>query len=172
MAVSLLFGIHIIKERSLMFEKRTLYVTNFSAQTEGVLEWIRTALESDEPDEISDSIASAQNYLDLLMSTSYAGMYNSRYHSILTEKDYFGTAGSFYHDLRTIDSQFNIIRKNLSENKILSEKDEEYLKYCEEAFAYLFGRIEADGLINEQAIKSDTYLSNVCGIFSYMMLNK
>ena len=171
--VCILMGIHIAKERSLMFEKRMHYVTTFSAQTEGVLEWINTALESDDPKEIYSSVAFAQQYLESLIDTAYVGMYHSfHYNSLLTEKTFFGGAGTFYYDLTVINNQFTIIKNSLSENGALSEKDIEYLNYSKEAFAYLFERVETDGIINEQAIKSDTYLSNVCGNFCYMMLNK
>ncbi len=173
LATCILLGIHITKERSLIYEKRMHYVTTFSAQTEGVLEWIRTALESDDSDEISVSLASAQNYLEALIDTAYVGTYYSfHYNTFLTEKTFFGGAGMFYYDLTVISDRFTIIRNNFSENKKLSGKDIEYLKYAEEAFAYLFERIETDGVINEQAIKNDIYLSNTCGFFCNMMLNK
>ena len=171
--VCILFGIHIAKERSLMYERREHYVATFSAQTEGVLEWIRASLESDDPEEKSVSLSSAQNYLELLIDIAYVGTYYSfNYNTLLTEKTFFGGAGMFYYDLTVINDRLTAIRNDFSENEVLSEDDIEYLECAEEAFAYLFERLETDGVINEQAIKSDTYLSNACGYFCYMMLNK
>ncbi|MBR3953393.1 MAG: hypothetical protein IKJ82_07315 [Oscillospiraceae bacterium] len=173
LVVCVLCGIHIAKERSLMYEKRTHYVQTFSAQTEGVLEWIRSALESDDANDISNSLAAAQNHLDSLIDIAYVGTYYSfHYNTLLTEKTFFGSAGMFYYDLMVIDERFGEIQNRLSENKTLSEEDIEYLEYAEEAFTYLFERIETNGIINENAIKSDTYLSSACGYFCYMMLNK
>lgn len=173
LVVCVLMGIHIVKDRSLMYKEREHYVSTFSAQTEGVLEWIQSALESDDPKEISASLSNAQNYLESLTDTAYAGTYYSIcYNTLLTEKTFFSGAGMFYHDLMVISGRFTEILENLSENNAISEEDTEYLEYAEEAFSYLFERLETDGVINKQAIKSDTYLSNACGYFCYMMLNK
>lgn len=171
LVVCVFMGIHIAKDRAMMYENRAYFVTELSAKTEGVLGWITSSLEAENPDDISSSLSHAKIYLESLTEISSLGIRGVfKYNTLLTEKSFF--IGMFYYDLRDISIRFDEIQQNLSENGRLIEEDFAYLKAAEEAFSYLFERLETDGVINEQAIKSDTYLSNACGYFCYMMLNK
>ncbi len=173
LVICILCGIHIAKERSMMYEHRTYFVTQFSAITEGVLDWTRNVIEAETSDEIMTSLPHAKHYLESLIelsSLSTRGVFV--YNSLLTEKTFFGGGITFYYDLKVINNRFEEIQQNFSENGKLSEEDLAYLKAVEEAFSYLFERLETNGVINIDAVRSDTYLSNVCGNFCYMMLNK
>ncbi|MBQ7874754.1 MAG: hypothetical protein IJ306_06300 [Oscillospiraceae bacterium] len=172
LVICMLCGIHIAKDRAMMYENRAYIVTETSALSEGVLGWITSAVEAENPDDISSSISNAKIYLESLIEiTSIGGRGVYKYNILLKEKSY-GIPGMFSHDLRDIELRLDEIQRNLSENGKLSEEDLAYLKAAEEAFGYLFERLETDGVINEDAVKSDTYIANVCGNFCYMMLNK
>ena len=44
----------------------------------------------------------------------------------------------------------------------MSEEDRAYLEEAEKAFGAFMEKLETDGVINPDAIKSDTYLSYAC----------
>lgn len=160
LAVCILCGIHIMVDNRMMLERKAHYVNTLCAQTEGVHEWIKTALDENDP---SVSLGSAKVCLDALTDTAHvASFYRFEYNELLNVKIFFGGASDFYYNLRHVGERFDEILKNLSEDPVLSEEDRAYLEEAEKAFGAFMEKLETDGVINPDAIKSDTYLSYAC----------